>query len=801
TFEIVFKALPDLKVSPDTQPTFNYKVVADVTDINGETRSTETIVNVGYHALTASITVPQKIDKSEKEHSITITTNNLNGEFVPALGTLKIYKLKAPENVLRKRPWQAPDYQVISEDEFKKLFPHEAYNKEDNPQYWEKGELVYETDVDTEVSKEVALNDLSNWISGKYLAEFVCTDKFDQEVRDEQRFDVFSEGDTKVADNQLFFINIDKTDYQPSDSVKVRFGSASKDVSVTLTVEKNYTVIDTRIIHLSEEIKSISIPVKEKDRGGFTINYHLVNYNSFISGTLPIRVPYPKHELTIETSTFRDKLKPGQNETWSFTIKGSKSDEVTAEILASMYDASLDQFRGHQWGISAINYRYYYSYKRSNANYSFGTLNFRIQNLNTSRLGFTRQAYDQLNWFGFSFGYGNIRFKGQLNEDAVTGVAAEQKLERSDQPEGIQIEAVMADESEINESEDVTPSTNKDLINENVLLKEQKLSGIMARKNLRETAFFYPHLTTDNKGNVSFNFTVPESLTKWKLQLLAHTKDLQTATQQLTAVTQKELMVLPNPPRYFREGDRIVFATKIANLSDQKLEGISELQLYDALTNKPIDTELGNANNQRSFEVDAQGNASISWSLQIPDAIQAVKYKIVAKAGDFTDGEENALPVLSNRMLVTETLPMWLRSGQTKTFTLDKLKNNTSTSLKNHNLTLEITSNPAWYAVQALPYLMEYPYECSEQTFSRYYANALGSHIANSNPRIQEVFNQWKSSDALLSNLEKNQELKSLIIQETPWLRDAQSETEQKKRIALLFDLNKMNNELASALR
>ncbi|MBN2869205.1 MAG: alpha-2-macroglobulin, partial [Flavobacteriaceae bacterium] len=162
-----------------------------------------------------------------------------------------------------------------------------------------------------------------------------------------------------------------------------------------------------------------------------------------------------------------------------------------------------------------------------------------------------------------------------------------------------------------------------------------------------------------------------------------------------------------------------------------------------------------------------------------------------------------------NRMLVTETLPMWIRSNQTRTFTLDKLAStplsNQNRTLRHHKLTLEMTSNPAWYAVQALPYLMEYPYDCNEQTFSRYYANALASHITNSNPRIQEVFNQWNAStssataDALISNLEKNQELKSILIQETPWLRDAQSETEQKKRIALLFDLNKMNNELQDA--
>ncbi|MCB0472021.1 MAG: alpha-2-macroglobulin, partial [Flavobacteriaceae bacterium] len=322
--------------------------------------------------------------------------------------------------------------------------------------------------------------------------------------------------------------------------------------------------------------------------------------------------------------------------------------------------------------------------------------------------------------------------------------------------------------------------------------------------NLQETAFFYPRLTTDKEGNVSFNFTVPESLTRWKLQLLAHTKTLEAATKELSAVTQKDLMVLPNLPRFFRQGDTIVFASKVANLSDKDLNGIAQLQLFDALTDKDITQRLLIAEEQRGqkdFTIKAKSNTNVSWTLIIPDEIQAIKYRIVAKAGTFSDGEENALPVLSNRMLVTETLPMWVRSGQTKTFVLDKLKDNTSATLKNYNLSLEVTSNPAWYAVQALPYLMEYPYECAEQTFSRYYANALGSHIANSNPRIQEVFNQWKNSDALLSNLEKNEELKSLIIQETPWLREAQSETEQKKRIALLFDLNKMNNDLQAALR
>ena len=231
------------------------------------------------------------------------------------------------------------------------------------------------------------------------------------------------------------------------------------------------------------------------------------------------------------------------------------------------------------------------------------------------------------------------------------------------------------------------------------------------------------------------------------------------------------------------------------------------LELIDAVTGEDKTAQLmvdsppnGNLKGV-AFSVDSLGNTQVTWRLKIPADLQAVQYKIIAKAGAFSDGEQNVLPVLTNRMLVTETLPMWVRGNQTKTFVLEKLRDNTSTSLKHHKLTLEMTSNPAWYAVQALPYLMEYPYDCNEQLFSRYYANSLASHIANSTPRIREVFDQWANSDALLSNLEKNQELKSLLIQETPWLRDAQSESAQKKRIALLFDLNKMKNEQANALQ
>ncbi|MCK4360255.1 MAG: hypothetical protein KAV70_00805, partial [Bacteroidales bacterium] len=218
---------------------------------------------------------------------------------------------------------------------------------------------------------------------------------------------------------------------------------------------------------------------------------------------------------------------------------------------------------------------------------------------------------------------------------------------------------------------------------------------------------------------------------------------------------------------------------------------------------KPIDKLLNNKNFGKPFYVKQGQSHVLNWTISIPGGIDAITYRITAKSGKFTDGEEMAIPVLTNRMLVTESLPLPINGKQTKHFKFVKLLNSsTSSTISNYKLTLEFTSNPAWYAVQALPYLMEYPYECSEQIYSRYYANSLASYIANSNPKIKRIFESWKnlSPDALLSNLEKNQELKSIILEETPWVLNAKDENERKKRLALLFDLNKMANELQSAL-
>ncbi|MDP5081693.1 MAG: alpha-2-macroglobulin, partial [Winogradskyella sp.] len=754
---------------------------------------------VGYHAMTIAIVAPELIEKTKKDVEFSLDSKNLNGESVSAKGILRIYKLDAPETVLRPRPWRAPDYQVIAEEKFKSLFPHDPYNNEDELTNWKKGKEVFITNFDTEKEKTITLKKLKKWDSGKYLITLESKDKFGQAIKNEVFTSLYSNEDNTVADQQLFEAQLDKASYQSGDVAKLTIGSAAKDITVTVELEKDDNIIETQLITLNNSKQTISIPVLDNDLGGFEVHVSFAAFNAFNYQSFRVNVPYPKTDLEIATTTFRDKLLPGQDETWSFKIKGARGEKVTAELLASMYDASLDEFASHNWNFNPIQSPYYYSRLNKNNAQSFGTTNFRLINRFSSVNNYPQQNFDQLNWFGFYFGNNRFIMRGVANMKTMAVSESIMVVEDSNEMEVSEpLGYAISNEADFARAGDPNSEQNE-------IDATADTDAIQIRKNLNETAFFFPKLQTDEAGNVSFNFTAPEALTKWKLQLLAHTTTLESAVTQLETVTQKELMVIPNAPRFLREGDRIIISTKIANLTNKELSGVADLILTDPINGKDITNQLTTSSAvehiQETFTVDAKGNTQVSWSLKIPQGLQVVQYKVVAKAGDFSDGEQNALPVLSNRIMVTETLPMWVRSNQSRTFTLDKLKNQNSTSLSNHKLTLEMTSNPAWYAVQALPYLMEYPYDCNEQTFSRYYANALAQHIVTSNPKIEAVFNQWKSSGALLSNLEKNQELKSLLIQETPWLRDAQSETEQKKRIGLLFDLNKMNSELQSALR
>ncbi len=826
-FEVPFTLIPDNSLDKDDNPIFTYTVYADVVDISGETRSSQTRIRAGYISLEVKMDVPEALTQGALRN-ITLNTTNLAGEFEAAIGEVSIYPLQAPKNVLRHRKWPQPDKHLMSEKAYKNLFPNDVYKNEHDKRAWPKGEAVLETKVNTGESKEVGLEVLENADPGTYAIEFTTADKDGNEIKLLEYVTLSAKKAKRPAVPQLLEVVhvASKSHYEPGETATLRLTTSAKRLYVKYQLVQGREVLKEALLKVKGgKALTVEVPIKETHRGGISYTFAYISLNEFHDQAGPIGVPWTNKQLSLSWGTFRSKLRPGAEEEWQLKIAGSKGEAVAAELVAAMYDASLDAFsRPNSFGLWLNpNYSRQLSYM---SQYGFGTERAQLisDEWNPHYRSVETHSYDQLNLFGFGGGMYNRRSRSApyfsrsaepVEERSRMAMPLEESVnlgfmdkssgdfDEPDAPEGMPVDAHGVT---LDSDQDGIPDRDDPF--DDPVSEPDPNAEVSIRTNLNETAFFFPQLQTDKAGHVLLNFTMPEALTRWRFLGLAHTKDLKTGTINAEVVTQKELMVMPHLPRFLRQGDKIALTAKVSNLSEQALDGSAELILLDAMTMQPIGEKFGLGNASQVFRAEAGQSAALSWDLTVPDNVQAVVTQVVARAGEFSDGEENVLPILTNRMLVTESLPLPVSGIGTKEFTFDKLlAAQQSSTLVHQRLTLEFTSNPAWYAVQALPYLIEYPHECSEQIFSRFYANALASHIATSSPKIQRVFEQWRSqaeSDvdargALLSNLENNQELKSVLLEETPWLLNANSESERKQRVGLLFDLNRMADELGRA--
>ncbi len=818
-YHIKFKAIADKTKDPKTLPVFDYTIYVDVTDINGETHSTTATVSVGYHSLLLSNNLNDEIS-NQKDITVKVITTNLNAQPISARGQIKIYQLKTPNQTFKKRLWSTTEYHNYTKEEFNQLLPYDAYDYESDYRKWDKEKLVFETHFNTQNTDSIQLNKLNKWQTGYYVYEATSKDKNGIEVKDIKYFLVYNDDSKKPSANEVFKVKALTSKVQPGQQAKFLISSAEKTLNVFYTIEHQGKIVKQEWLKLSNEQKMITIPVEEKHRGNFSVAFSAMKNNRSYVFNQTVYVPYKNKQLDLTFSTFRNKLLPGQEEEWVLTIKNTDGQPEMAELLATLYDASLDElytpnnyylsiFKSYQSSLRWSGFKGMGAGYASNHNYYW----------NRTYSYYPSRKYPYLNHFGYSsyYYYNGYYYKSKsvidieepemeeavqtINVEVVSDKSVPNKkggksLKRSSAIGARELEADSVVGGQVNDSDnkkDRSPSDNN-----------SSLLNIKARSNFNETAFFYPQLLTDKEGNVKIKFTIPESLTKWRFLGLAHTQDLKVGTITEEVITQKDLMVQPNAPRFLREGDKINFATKIVNVSNKDLQGKVLLQLINPFTEQVIDSNFNLTNNEQSFNVKAGKSTSVSWQFDVPYQLNTVKYKIVAQAGNFSDGEQNVLPILTNRMLVTESLPLPIRGNETKSFEFVKLmnENNHSNTLAHHRYTLEFTSNPAWYAIQAMPYMMEYPYECSEQIFTRFYSNAIATHIMNSNPKIKQVIEDWgkNSPEAFLSNLQKNQELKELLLEETPWVLSAKNEEETKKNLSILLDMNRMSKELDKTL-
>ena len=786
-FEVTFEALPDRKIKKTDFPVFHYQVEVDVTDQRGETRTASSTVSAGYSAFSLSTDIAPKTERSEIK-TMTISATNTNNQPVTVSGRYSIFLLKAPEEVKINKYWDGITDIPIPYPEHKKIFPQYPFKDELDFSSWAIAKKI--TDAPFKSGESIPIASLFK--AGAYRIEMVSADSEGNEVKSIRHFVVTDFNNKQFPKSAFLFSRLNQSSFEPGDQMIFKLGSSDKTVYANVLVEKDGKMIFSNVMKVSS-VSQIQIPVKEQHRGGLNIVVSYIIQNRKYEERHHVSVPWTNKQLVITFESFRDKTLPGSKESYNIKIKGKNKDKVAAEMLAAMYDASLDQFTGHNWrqGFYPESYSYIYTeipgFQLSTGRY-YGYGNKGIQYFPGIRYPEFIALFD-----GNIYGYGRgndyymdgVRTGGMRNAEVMMKSAVPADAE-ADAPGG---QVILPDENlEINEEADV----------------QKTVVQQPPRTNLKETVFFFPDLKTDQDGNVILSFTMNEALTKWRLMSFVHTEDFKTGYDERTVQTSKDLMVFPNPPRFLRDGDKLSFSAKVTNLREEKITGTARLTIKDAISMKDITSELLKSPVVVRFLAEKGQSEALSWDLEIPEAkYQAITWTVSAESGSHTDAEENTLPVLTNRIMITESIPVWVKGNESKTVVFKAFKDNVSITKKDFKYTFEYTAHPVWYAVQALPYIQNTGIAGTQSLIDRFFTNALASKIANAHPRMKAVFDRWQNQDkeALLSNLSKNEALKSAILEETPWVRQALSESEQKRNIAILFDLNRLAGEKESIIK
>lgn len=795
SFEITFIPQPgemnSVRPLSNTQ-NYTFEVTATVTDTNGETQSNKYSITVGNISMAVKIDIPDQLEKSS-EDKIAITAKNLQGQDIETSGTYTLYSLDKNDSIQNQ----------ISSGSFK------------------SGEQLQ------------LKSSFKNLNSGKYRLQVKALDSKNNEITEKKDFVLYSYNDKRPPIQTNDWLVKKNLTFSKNKPAEVVYGVSDKDIYVLYQLNNNQNIFERRFIKMSDANQLFTVPYKAEYGDDIYMSFIYVKDGKMYNQNVSIKKEEEKKDikLNLKMEVFRDKLRPGQAETWTISVKDTTNNPVAAELLASMYDTSLDMlYPSRVWSfqrpyiykepVSPINYNYPSRYYWSNdqqrwfTTYAKGTETILGSIPPPPSLDGTLKLairFDQLNWFGYIYQNGEEYIYGEGERDE-NGVIISVADVRGTGASGVDI-------AELNENKvimqksapEATPAprmasrlkgfTSMDSADTGGTGIEEEISAPQIRQNFNETAFFFPQLRTNEKGETLISFTVPESNTTWRFRALAHDKNTRIGSLEEFVITQKELMVTPNMPRFVRQGDKTSISAKISNLSDNTISGDVRIEFFNPATDKAIDLNV--SNQKRTFSVEKEASTSASWTFNIPDDIELIGCRIIAQNATFSDGEQHVLPVLSNRILVTESMPIDITKAGTSTFTFYKLYNNTSVTSSNYKLTLEYASNPAWYAVQALPTLSNPTNENAVNWFASYYVNQLGASIARQYPKVTNMINSWKKQDGdkqtLISKLQKDEELKAVLLEETPWVLEAKTETEQMQRLSLLFDMNNTKQQTDAA--
>ena len=737
--------IPVPLVAPSDQGTYyySYNVKASITSLSGETQSANFAINAGSRSMILNADIPELICK-ENMADILIKAVNLDSQPLQVSGSYKLYSVT----------------DTMSEAEAT------------------KGVVVLSGTFNA--NQPLSIKAWDKLPSGKYVIVYTANDNQGREVSDKDEFVIFSLTDKRPP------IKIDTwyypvtTEFDSAHPAVFYYGTSYNDTFVMMKVFSGTSLIDSQILHLSDTIERFEFDYKESYGDGLVVLFCFVKEGKTYQQKITLSKKQPDRNLTMKWDVFRDKLRPGQKEEWKLTIKTPTNQPANAEMLALMYDAALDRLYPNNQVL-----RVYYPQ-------SFPKVDWRSRSISNNHYNYTG-SYKYLPTPEMEFDAFYNVYNSILSNQIVVAYGVRSKKSLSSRTNGVNAwsDSDVLYESNLNEVVEVED-------NEGGYIDDEGMPTDELRTNFAETAFFYPQLRTNEQGEVVLSFIMPESLTRWTFKGFSHTKGMFIGNLDASATTSKEFMIMPNMPRFVRVGDDVTIAATITNLTNKTISGTSSMALFNPLNDRVISTQ------KQSFTVEAGKTTAVSFSFKATDKYEILGCRMIADGGTFSDGEQRAIPVLSDKIHLTESVAMPIRGNESRTFSLQHLFNNHSATATNRSLTIEYTANPVWYAVQALPAIALPDNNSAISWATAYYANSLASWIMEQQPRIKTMFDTWKqqggTKETLLSNLQKNQELKSIILAESPWVLEAKTEQEQMQRIATLFDINNVRNNNITAL-
>ena len=772
-FIIPFKALYDTTKEKEVDISMNYIVQLTVTDINGESRSGNINISAARTAWRLSIQTPSIVIQNQLKKIETLV-QDLNGKtkYIPVESS--IYKVTEPDQFVRKKYWERSDLHIYDSLTYRKYFPQDEYNQETEIANWP----IATTPTD--------INKLD---VGTYKVIATAVDSFGLTLKTVQYLQVINTEKTKSYPNhfQLYSATTKKS----GDTLQIITAYPVSNASVIQKIKRG-NAASTYYYKQGENISKEEIIISENDKGGIFLQEVFIANGRMYKHAQSIAVPFYNKELSVKTGTFRNVFEPGAKESWQIEVEGSGANEKAAEILTGMYDASLDALNPHNW--DRLNL-----WNSTNYDDGFNSTLFRASHIT---LLHDYQCFCEAKPYADPQMLSSIPVQWKMKERVLYETQAKKSL-AAPPPSNIRIRgknSLMEEDYDkvFTATEIVDPITGDIIRNGRRIPANRPTEALVQiRKNFNETAFFIPQLYADSTGKYTFSFQFPDATTQWKWMTLAHTKEMAVGYTEQKVQTQKSLMVQPNLPRFLREGDQMEIPVKIANLTQKELTGTITLELIDASTNTPVDGWFQNVFPQQYFTAEAEQSAVAQFPVQIPFSYnKPLRIRMIAKTNSFSDGEEHIIPVLSNRQFITETLPIYLSKDTTQQFTFSKLLNNQSEGISTEALTVEYTTQPAWNAIQALGYMKTDPEQSAIQQFSRIYANLMALHIIRKYPAIAQSLEAWrKDSSALLNPLEKNSELKQVLLEETPWVLDAKSGNLLLKELANQFNTERISSE------